>query len=496
MKLQSQLTCNNTNEFGVNLQQEEYRNLFDLVPCIISVQDKNYRLIHYNNEFAKLFGAKPGDFCFYAYKDRTEKCVECPVEKTFQDGLSHYSEERSLKDGKLTHWVVKTAPIKNAQGEIIAAMEMSLDITKSKLLENKLETIEKKYHAIFKNMPSPVFVLDQETLTILDCNNSATLVYEYAKEEIIGMCFTDLFKEYSPEILNHIRTTLDIHQVRHITKNKKTVFVNIKVSPLDYPNKRMLLAITSDITKKLETEQQLIQASKMATLGEMATGVAHELNQPLTVIKTASSFLMKKIKKNELINPENLFVMVSEIDSHVDRASKIINHMRQFGRKSEMTLEKIQINAILKKTFEFFSQQLRLREIELVWDIDENLPMILSDASRLEQVFINLFINARDAIEEKSVSTGQKCDKKITLHTRHDADQVMIQVRDTGIGIPEPLLEKIFEPFFTTKKVGQGTGLGLSISYGIIKDCGGNISAVSEQGKGSTFIITLPIPDK
>jgi histidine kinase len=231
----------------------------------------------------------------------------------------------------------------------------------------------------------------------------------------------------------------------------------------------------------------------MATLGEMSTGVAHELNQPLAVIKTASSFFMKKVKKKEPIKDEILFTMAQEIDSHIDRATKIINHMRQFGRKSDQKLDEIQLNDVLQKSFEIFSQQLKVRGIEVLWELEQNLPMILADPDRLEQVFINLLINARDAIEEKWESqpspTGEK---RITLRTRSKAGRVLVEVEDTGKGIPGPISEKIFDPFFTTKEVGKGTGLGLSISYRIVQDFGGTIRVSSREGEGAAFVIGFP----
>ena len=145
--------------------------------------------------------------------------------------------------------------------------------------------------------------------------------------------------------------------------------MNIRISPSEYRGKKVLLLTTGDDTKRLEAEQQIIQASKMATLGEMATGVAHELNQPLSVIKTASSFFMKKITRKEPIKDEILLTLSQEIDSHVDRATRIINHMRLFGRKSEMTLENVQVNDVLKSAFEIFSQQLKVRGIAVEWDL-------------------------------------------------------------------------------------------------------------------------------
>jgi histidine kinase len=176
----------------LNRQRNEYQNLFERVPCIITVQDRNFKLIRYNKEFYEKFKPEAGDTCYAAYKGRKEKCVICPVERTFEDGLSHFSEERGVnKDGTATHWIVNTSPIKDENGEIVAAMEMSLDVTQTKILEEELEKSEKKYYAIFDNIPNPVFVLDMDTLKILDCNTSVEGVYGYTKDEMIERSFLD-----------------------------------------------------------------------------------------------------------------------------------------------------------------------------------------------------------------------------------------------------------------------------------------------------------------
>jgi len=482
----------------LNKQRDEYQNLFERVPCLITVQDRDYRLLRYNREFMEIFDPEPGQYCYKAYKGRDTKCLNCPVERTFRDGKSHTTEETGLnKDGSPIHWLVRTTPIRNDDNEIIAAMEISLDITHRKQLEVELEKSEKKYHAFFSNIPNPVFVLDEETLEILDCNQSVKPVYGYAVDEIIHNPFLDLFpEEERQQYAAKVNGSTVLNQVKHVDKAGKTLFVNIRISPTEYQDRQVLLVTTSDITKRLETEQQLIQASKMATLGEMATGVAHELNQPLSVIKTASSFFMKKLARKEEIDTEILTTLLSKVDKNVDRATNIINHMRQFARKSEMKVVKIQLNDVLENAFEIFSQQLKVRGIEVVWHIQKDLPRIGADPGRLEQVFINLLLNARDAIEERwEQGIPETGAKKITLNTAVKNGEVVCEVCDTGAGIPETIANKIFEPFFTTKEVGKGTGLGLSISYGIVKDCGGTIEAVPNDDQGTCFRIRFPLQE-
>jgi histidine kinase len=473
----------------------EYQKLFEEVPCYITVQDRDLKILRYNREFAERFSPEAGEYCFKAYKGRSERCGVCPVLKTFEDGRPHYSEEAAVdKDGTETYWMVKTSPIKNSKGEVIAAMEMSLDLTQVRFLEREARKSEEKYRIIFNTIPNPVFVLDAQDFGILDCNHSVSTIYGFHKDELLRTSFLDLFEVNDRESYKTaLKSGNIIDRARQVRKDGNVIYVNMRISRSEFDGREVLLVTASDITLRLIAEQQLIQASKMATLGEMATGVAHELNQPLSVIKTASSFLRRKATKHEQVEEEILKTMAEEIDSHVDRASKIINHMREFGRKSDVTREKVQVNMALRRAVDFFKQQLKLREIEVVEDLQDDLPPILADSNRLEQVFVNLLINARDAIEKKWEQHDRKDQqKRIRMKTRSTDGMVTIEIADNGTGIPETIRDKIFEPFFTTKKVGQGTGLGLSISYGIVHDYDGTIEVKGPEGEGATFLIRFP----
>jgi histidine kinase len=479
-------------------QRDEYQNLFELVPCLITIQDKNYQLVSYNKEFEQTFNPTPKDFCFRVYKQRENKCENCPVEKTFRDGRSHYGQETGKdKNGNTTHWLARTSPIRDARGNVVSVMEVCLNITRMKQLEERLEKSEKKYYDIFNNIPNAVFVLNLNTFEILDCNKSVKDLYGFEKDEITGRSFLDLFlDEEKDHYAFKIMTSAYINQVKQLNKDGKILFSAIRISPSEYLGQKVLLVTTSDITKRLETEQQLIHAGKMATLGEMATGIAHELNQPLSVIKTAGSFCLKKARNNTTIKDKDFITMLEKIDRNVDRSADIIRHMRQFARKSEVVLAEVKVNEVLKRAQDIFSQQLKVRGIDVAWDIEQDLPTIMADSSRLEQVFINLLLNAKDAIEEKWRSPDRVMGtKKITLKTALEGNMVVVEVKDTGIGISEDIADKIFEPFFTTKEVGKGTGLGLSISYGIIKDCHGDIKATTNEQKETCFRIFFPVKE-
>jgi histidine kinase len=250
------------------------------------------------------------------------------------------------------------------------------------------------------------------------------------------------------------------------------------------------------VTERVKSDEQLIQASKMATLGEMSAGVAHELNQPLSVIKTSASFLSKKIDRNEQVSSDILRELATEMDSQVDRASLIINHLRQFGRKTDIRKVNVQLNDCIHGTFTVLGRQLEVHGIAVELELNEELPPIKGDRNRLEQVFLNLIMNARDAMDEKAELGGHDVEKVLKISSKKEKDQVVVNISDTGLGMSEEVKEKIFEPFYTTKPVGKGTGLGLSISFGIVRDYDGTIDVESEEGRGTTFTIRFPAAEE
>jgi histidine kinase len=480
---------------ALNEKMLEYELLFDNVPCVVTVQDRDYKLLEYNKETRERFSPFPGAYCYQAYKGINERCEECPVEKTFQNGVAHCSEEsRRNPDGTYSHWIVHTAPIRDEHGRVTKAMEMCLDITERKKLEERLKESEKKYHTIFNNVPNSIFVVDNTTLNILDCNTTASSVYGYAPEELIGRPFlTVIHPDEAERIRAQMQAFTAINQVKSVRKDGSAFFVDIMQAVSAHADTEYLLVSTTDITERLEAEQLLFHAGKMATLGEMATGVAHELNQPLTVIKSASNFFIKKVDAGETIPAEIIATLAREVDSYVDRATKIINHMREFGRKADKSLERVDVNDCVNRAFTLLNKQFAAHGINTRWELADGLPRVMAAPDQLEQVIINLLVNARDILEEKTDAANSDT-PLITVRTGGDGTRVFIQVEDNGGGIPASIIHKIFEPFFTTKKVGKGTGLGLSISYGLIKNIGGTIQAENGEA-GARFTITLPVAD-
>jgi C4-dicarboxylate-specific signal transduction histidine kinase len=234
-----------------------------------------------------------------------------------------------------------------------------------------------------------------------------------------------------------------------------------------------------------DKQEQLVQAGKLATLGELTTGVAHELNNPLNNI---GLFVGNAVDLVELGAPdkERIIREMERAMQQVRKATEIISHLRTFGRAAPFSRDPVFLRAVLMQAHALMQGQLRLRNIEVTVDLGPDEPVVLGNPLQLEQVFINLFTNARDAVADSPR-------KAIHISVAVGALAAEIKFSDTGGGIPPGLERRIFDPFFTTKEVGQGTGLGLSITYGIIKDLGGTISVVSPPGEGATFLIRLPL---
>ncbi len=364
----------------------------------------------------------------------------------------------------------------------------------------KLKESENKYRSLFTGGPNPIFVLDRETLGILSANPSAEETYGYTKEDLIGKIFTDLgsfeldeiqqvdFQDQNSGKITSIGSKIQCHK-----KGGELLYVNVHACPVRYQDMDAVIIATTDITKMVEKDNQLIQASKMTTLGEMSAGIAHELNQPLNAIKMGNEFIDMMIEKKKKIPDKDLLQIVKEVSSQVDRAVDIIRRLRDFGRKADFTKEKVNINKPVQDVLDIIGRQLRLQNIDIQLNIDENIPHILAHRNRIEQVIFNLITNGRDAINQKSEEAGgSNAKNRILIETHALDDQVMLTVSDTGIGMDTILKERIFEAFFTTKKMGEGMGLGLSITNGIVEDYGGKINIESFEGQGTSFCLSFP----
>lgn len=267
-----------------------------------------------------------------------------------------------------------------------------------------------------------------------------------------------------------------------------------------------LIGITFDITDRKASEEhilellreaerreqdlrdkqaQLLQAAKLASIGELATGVAHELNNPLNNIGLLVGNMLDALG-SEAVDREALASNLRVTAVQVERAARIVDQLRRFGRMSTSERLTVCVNDVVRSSLGLIHEQLRLRNIRVTTSLSSEDPCVEGNGLELEQVIVNVLANARDAVMETPV-------KEIAIETAAEDRTVFIRVRDTGCGMSEDVRMRVFDPFFTTKDVGKGTGLGLSLSYGIIKDHHGHISVFSRPGRGSTFVIQLPL---
>lgn len=389
---------------------------------------------------------------------------------------------------------------KGGGGDEVAQLAESFGnmIWSIRLYRRRLRESEEKYRSLFDSNPDPVFVVDAVSGRILDANSQAEDVYGYARKELAGRFVGDLETEAGAGgVAGYLKDRdgpgrVFFPKLRHVKKNGEPLYVNLHACRIAYRGRDAVIFSATDITELVEKDAQLIQASKMKTLGEMSAGIAHELNQPLNAIKMGSDYLRMLAETGRTPPAGHLASVTQQVSEQVDRAAAIIGHLRDFGRKSEPMPENIDINEPIRGVFAIIGHELALQDIELALDLQPVAP-IKAHANRLEQVFFNLVANARDAMNGGRGRAGSDRPRRIDIRSRTEEGRVTVAVADSGCGIPVGERHKIFEPFYTTKATGQGMGLGLSITYGIVKDYGGDIEVADAPGGGSVFRLTFPV---
>ncbi len=319
----------------------------------------------------------------------------------------------------------------------------------------------------------------------------------------VGRRLDELF---APELAQHfdsLRANNQVHQLYKIplrqgsialaenngngsrNADRGEVIVNLAIAPLVTKDGVRIgrLIIFDDVTEREDLERRLVQADKLSSIGLLAAGVAHEVNTPLAVISTYAQMLAKQV-----LGDEQKTKLLDKIAKQTFRASEIVNSLLNFSRTSTSEFEPLDMNKVVRETVSLVEHQLEKHQIEITTDLEEDLPMVRGNSGRLQQVFLNLLLNARDAMSDLPPGAP----RVLRLLSRADSMGVRVEIRDSGPGIPRDHLSRIFDPFFTTKGARKGTGLGLSVSYGIVEEHGGIIEADSSPGEGATFRLEFP----
>lgn len=379
-----------------------------------------------------------------------------------------------------------------------------------------------RYEILFEHASDAIIVVDLAQGAVTDANNAALELTGYVRGELERKKIDALFPSVSSDTGHsqalswvHIESSGFFEDVVLRAQDGHPRFVSLSTRTLEVGDSKLSMCILRDVAEKKNMERDLItkhaelrnayvrlekvnadlktmqetlvQSGKLAALGELAAGIAHELNQPLTAVKGFAQEAMAVARMPEF-KTEMMESCLVEVVAGADKMERIISHLRNFTRKSTEDFTWVDVRAVIEESLLMLGKQLESRGIEVLKQFDGAVPKVFCNPFQLEQVFINLATNARDAIEAKKAGAG-----RITIATRIVGDVVEIEYADDGAGIPEPVRAKIFNPFFTTKEVGKGMGLGLSISYGILSRINASILVESTVGKGTVFTIKLPV---
>ncbi|MCC7517787.1 MAG: response regulator [Verrucomicrobiae bacterium] len=380
--------------------------------------------------------------------------------------------------------------LEEVRGEAISLRDqIKADARLTRHLQKEIELTENKYEHLFQNTSDGIFVVDPRSLQILEVNRAAQALSGYSRDELLQLRFVNLcpiLREKEREIGEHpealSRIFASYGNIPLTRKDHNMLLTEGSASVMAAPKGAAVQVHLREVTERRRLEQQMRQVEKLSALGQLISGVAHELNNPLAVISGYAQLLSMRPTADEKIRGD-----LAKIQRESERASKIVQNFLTFARKHPMEKSNVNLNELVDVTLELLDYDLRASGVKLVRELQTPLPPVFGDPNQLEQVLLNLINNAMHAME------GSPREKFIRIKTEASGALVRLIVLDHGHGIPPAILEKVFDPFFTTKETGAGTGLGLSISHGIIKEHSGNITAANHDEDGAVFTLEFPV---
>ena len=482
--------------------EEKLRTLFERVRHGLFISSKEGRFIECNRALLDMLG-------YSNKKDLLRKDLPQDVyvnledrrlfmERVEREGYVKDMEvEFKKRDGERITVLLTAYPIRDEKEEIVGYEGINLDITERKRIEEEVREANEFFRNLIESSVDGIIVTDMKG-NIFIFNKGAEGITGYTAEEVIGKIhITGLYPEgMANEIMERLRSP-DYGGVGKLTPTQLTVMnkageqIPIQLSAamiFDRMGREIAsVGIFTDLRPRLnmekklqETHLQLVSSEKMASLGKLAAGIAHEINNPLGGILIYASLMMEDLPEGDPKRGD-----LARIVQEAGRCKDIVKSLLEFARQTEPKMEPVDINRAIVEGLFFLENQALFHNIRIVKNLDPSLPPAMGNSGQLKQVFMNIVINAAEAMH----GTGSLT---ITTYPAPDRNSILMEFTDTGEGIPEENLSRIFDPFFTTKDVGIGTGLGLATSYGIIEDHGGKILVKSKVGAGATFTIELP----
>jgi PAS domain S-box-containing protein len=458
-----------------------YEQYFENMPCYLSVQDKDLKIVQANRLFRDSFGDIEGRYCYQVYKQRPEKCLDCPVERTFRDGLSHRSEEMvKTLDGREVSVIVYTTPIYDDDGKIASVMEMSTDITEIKQLQNQLSDSRQKYRLLFEDVPCYISIQDRD-LRIVEANR----MHRESFGSYYGCKCYEVYKHRSEACVPcTVLQTFDdgqihVHEEVVCSKDDRRINVLVTTAPILNADGEVehVIEMSADITQIRQLQDKLTSA------GMLISSISHSIKGLLNSLDGGIYLVDTGLKKNDTARINKGWEMAMR---NVDRIRSMVLNILYYAKDREPNYETViarDLVATLKEDFTRKATEMGVK-LDVLTDGDGAFE---ADPHAVKSMLINLLENSMDACR----IDRNKDDHVVTLGCCDGDDHVVFEVTDNGIGMDRQTREKAFSMFFSSKGA-AGTGLGLFIANKIAQGHGGEIKVESEEGKGTKFMVTLP----